>query len=329
MTAKKIIRPDESANVNSLHDGSLIRQNEIPTLSMKEEMLEKCRDQILRMQKEIEFRLGDLLRWQVAIGSMLLDVKAMTSHGRWRRWLKENFEANTKLCERTAQRYMQTASGFRKFLIDRGYVTDENCGEQLHLNLEYLSEFQVLSQKDDATVGNKSADPNDWASPPAVIQAVKTVLGNIDCATCTSLNNTASFAEIHYTTRENGLADENSWPGTVWVNPGHTGDCVPWCLKALREFENGNLSDAILCLPVSLHTAVPALLRFPFAVTHTPLMVTDFHKGKQKQLPANSIFVYVSAAPNFQQFATAFRDIAVAFAPLVVFEIKSVAAAGK
>ena len=96
------------------------------------------------------------------------------------------------------------------------------------------------------------------------------------------------------------------------------GDLTPWCVKALRELASGNLSEAIVWLPESAVNLVPELLRFPIAVTSSPLVVSlATSRGTvQKPLPTRSLFVYLTGNPTVELFAKAFRDIAVAFAPV-------------
>ena len=78
------------------------------------------------------------------------------------------------------------------------------------------------------------------------------------------------------------------------------------------------MSEAILCLPESAIRLVPQLLRFPIAISFSPLVVviSNGSTSSEKALPTCSTFVYLAAKPKTELFATAFREIAAVFAPV-------------
>lgn len=313
MSSRKLQRTGSEPNEGT---GSQLTPFQDATSNMlRNEILEKYENAIRQLQAQITTTTMDVLRRQLACGCMLLDVSAMVPHGGWKKWLRDHFEASTGLSERSAQRYMKSALAFRKMLVARGYVSEEDATEQPQLRLEYVEEFHESTQKGMQSLQSQPADPNAWRAPEIVIEGVCQVLGAIECDPC-ALAEGDSLAEIEYTKKEDGLADANPWPGTVWVNPGHACDCTPWCIKALTELDSGNLSEAILCLPESMLNLVPQLLRFPIAVSLSPLTVTvtNGRKTMQKALPTRSLFIYVTNAPKTELFASAFRDIGVVFA---------------
>jgi len=316
MTQKKASQPTPLPSEKA--QTQLIESKAVAQLFCREKVLAQYRDGILNLHQQIIVSEIDRLGRYIACGWMLLDVSAMIPHGGWKKWLRENFSAGTGLSERTAQRYMRTATDYRRFLVEFGYAGLDDVARQTQLNLEYIEEFHHRASAESDGRVKELAGPNDWMTPSHVIEAVRGVLGAIECDPCAAKSETASLAEIQYSKKEDGLADTNPWPGTVWVSPGHTGDLTPWCVKALRELASGNLSEAIVWLPESAVNLVPELLRFPIAVTASPLVVSisTLRGVVQKPLPTRSLFVYLTGDPKPELFAKAFRDIAVAFAPV-------------
>ena len=310
--------PHPNLQPSEMVQSQLIETNGMAQLFCRENVLAQYRDGILNLHQQIIASEIDRLGRHIACGWMLTDVSAMIPHGGWKKWLRENFSASTGLSERTAQRYMRAATDYRRFLVDFGYASLDDVATQTQLNLEYIQEFHANASGDSAGNKKEPVGPNDWLTPSHVIEAVRGVLGAIECDPCAASSETASLAEIQYSKNEDGLADANPWPGTVWIAPGHMGDLTPWCVKALRELASGNLSEAIVWLPESAVNLVPELLRFPIAVTSSPLVVSlATSRGTvQKPLPTRSLFVYLTGNPTVELFAKAFRDIAVAFAPV-------------
>ncbi len=306
------------ATEQSKSDTSLILPGEVVVSNHRGDILTDYRDSILGQHLKIVSSVIDALQRAIVCGCYLLDVKAILPHGELTKWRQANFAENTGFSERTSQRYMKTALQFAKFLAARELGGLEQCKENPRLLLEYAQAFHEENTTESPVGKRKLADPDKWRAPKKLIEAVLLVLRHLECDPC-SLEEGESLAEIQYTKKEDGLADANSWPGTVWINPGHACDSTPWCLKALRELESGNLSEAILCLPESTLRLVPQLLRYPIAISLSPLVVTfsDGNTSLQKALPTCSTFVYLAAKPNTELFATAFKEIAAVFSPVV------------
>ena len=296
---------------------SLILPGEVIVSNHRGDILTDYRDSILGQHLKIVSSVIDALQRAIVCGCYLLDVKAILPHGALTNWRQANFAENTGFSERTSQRYMKTALQFSKFLAARELGGLEECKENPRLLLECVQAFHEENSREAVARKREPMDCNDWPVPVNVLEAVRQVLGDIECDPC-ALTDGDPLAEIQYTKKEDGLADSNPWPGTVLINPGHACDCTPWCLKALRELDSGNLSEAILCLPESTLRLVPQLLRYPIAISLSPLVVT-FSNGdtsSQKALPTCSTFVYLAAKPKTELFATAFREIAAVFAPV-------------
>lgn len=317
MSSKKH-QNSKSAKENGKSETQLILPGEVSVSNHRADILTGYRDSILGQHLKIVSSIIDALQRAIICGCYLLDVKAILPHGALTKWRQGNFAENTGFSERTSQRYMKTASQFARFLAARGLGGLEECRENPRLLLEYVQAFHAENSREAAVEKREPTDPNDWRVPVNVIDAVRLVLGDIECDPCASAEGDP-LAEIQYTKKEDGLADSNPWPGTGLIIPGHACDCTPWCLKALRELEGGNLSEAILCLPESTLRLVPQLLRYPIAISLSPLVVTysNGNTSSQKVLPTCSTFVYLAAKPKTELFATAFNEIAAVFSPVI------------
>ncbi len=295
---------------------SLILPSEVVVTNHRGDILTDYRDSILGQHLKIVSSVIDALQRAVVCGSYLNDVKSIVPHGDFTSWIRDNFAAETGFSERTAQRYMKTAHSFSKFVSASGQNKLEDCLSNPRLLLERVREYHDQCGQDSKTQ-KATVDPNQWQSPELVIQAVRQVLGGIECDPCAS-DDGPTLAEIEYRHQDDGLSQP--WPGTGWVAPGHTDiDFTQWCKKALSELEAGNLSEAILCVPETELRLVPEMYRYPIAISYLPLTVsyTTDSKSLQKTLPTCSTFVYLSAAPRTEQFASAFREIAAVFQPVM------------
>lgn len=99
---------------------------------------------------------------------------------------------------------------------------------------------------------------NEWYTPHKYIEAAREVMGGIDLdpASCEAANQVVKAKQI-YTQEVNGLAQ--SWCGNIWLNPPYTaadgtpgrlgskpGSVKPFIHKLMREYELGNVKQAIL-----------------------------------------------------------------------------------
>ena len=79
---------------------------------------------------------------------------------------------------------------------------------------------------------NKMDGKDKWLTPPEIINAFP----QFDLDPCAPINRPWSTAKKHYTTLDNGLAQE--WHGCVWMNPPYGKECHKW-LKKLSEHGSG------------------------------------------------------------------------------------------
>lgn len=92
-----------------------------------------------------------------------------------------------------------------------------------------------------------SSKSEEWYTPPEYIEAARLVLGQIDIDPAS--NETAQEviqAAVYYTKETNGL--DKDWIGKLWLNPPWGQICGEFVTKAVQDYENGDVSEAILLL---------------------------------------------------------------------------------
>jgi DNA N-6-adenine-methyltransferase (Dam) len=93
-----------------------------------------------------------------------------------------------------------------------------------------------------------SAESNEWYTPRNYVEAARKVLGEIelDPASCESANKKVVKATKFYTEEDDGL--KQNWYGKVFLNPPY-GDVGPqFVARLVKEYEAGNVDEAILLL---------------------------------------------------------------------------------
>ena len=101
---------------------------------------------------------------------------------------------------------------------------------------------------------------NEWYTPAKYIEAARLVMGSIDLdpASC-ALANEVVKATRYYTQEDDGLTQD--WYGNIWLNPpygsidvvkrgraGQQGVAKPFIFKAIQGYEQGTITQAIVCV---------------------------------------------------------------------------------
>jgi len=272
----------------------------------------------------------DKLVEKILCGEMCFDARNDIGHGQWLQWIDENFEASTGFGRRTAQRYIDAFEMFQESVRqeiqrhDSGTTAAPLTEEQrLHAYCKKVLADRQAARKEKAE--KKKAEKreakkhsNESITLAYVIDAVILVLKAIDLDPCAhSSQIPAAIGELNYKRSDDGLVDENSWPGTSYIWPGHLGDQSAWAEKALRELNSGVLTESILCLSADSPNLPEGLFHYPIAMTREPLAVGYLEDGVivPRTLPVRSLFFYLSSHPDLDRFAAAFSNFAVVFAP--------------
>jgi phage N-6-adenine-methyltransferase len=148
----------------------------------------------------------------------------------------------------------------------------------------------------------------EWYTPADVIEAARTVLGDIDLdpASCAAANAVVQAARF-YTRDEDGLAQP--WHGRVWMNPPFAQPLVQqFCDKLAESVRAGSVSAAITITNNATETAW-------FATLVGVATAVCFPRGRVRFWQPNvthetgplqgQAVIYVG--PNTGQFAAAFR----------------------
>jgi DNA N-6-adenine-methyltransferase (Dam) len=155
----------------------------------------------------------------------------------------------------------------------------------------------------------------EWYTPPEIIKAARAVMGSIymDPASCEMANQTVQAARF-YTKEQNGLAQP--WAGPLWMNPPFGKDCRSldqWVGKLLEDHTAGNVAQATILVPVSVHTpwfhALLEAASICFAYRRVRF-IRPFEKESQSNLYGN-VFAYLG--PNISKFVQYFTE----FGPVV------------
>lgn len=165
---------------------------------------------------------------------------------------------------------------------------------------------------------------NEWYTPSRYVEAARKVMGGIDLdpASCTEANQTVK-AKKYYSIEDDGLC--KNWQGTIWLNPPYgkniylpnekRSNIAKWVEKLLKEYQSGNVIQAILLVTLETHAKwFPPLWQYPICFsdhnvrfylpygsnkTWRPGRMTDSHMY-------GTCFVYLG--PNEQSFIEHFSQ---------------------
>ena len=150
----------------------------------------------------------------------------------------------------------------------------------------------------------------EWYTPPAIIQAARTVLNDIDLDPASCLRAQQEVrAKQYYTQFEDGLSQP--WYGRVWLNPpygrDHRGESNQgvWSRRLLREYEQGDVTSAILLVNASTGTKwFQPLWSYPICFVAKRIAFLDEHGVAQSNPTHDNALVYFGDAP--ERFAAVF-----------------------
>ncbi len=132
-------------------------------------------------------------------------------------------------------------------------------GEKINAELvqtkvdEFLESGEVVPDikyvEDEINIGKKThvshnSGVNEWYTPAIYIEAVKKVMGSIDCDPATSeiANETIKAASI-FTAEQDGL--EQVWGKNIWLNPPYAQPLIgKFCKATVDKFESGEIKQA-------------------------------------------------------------------------------------
>ena len=99
-----------------------------------------------------------------------------------------------------------------------------------------------------------SSASNEWYTPVVYTEAARKVMGSIDLdpASCDEANKLVKATKI-FTKEDDGL--NRKWWGNVWMNPPYgRGGQDKWTSKIVKEYEDGNISQAVILVNAATDT---------------------------------------------------------------------------
>lgn len=116
----------------------------------------------------------------------------------------------------------------------------------------WIDRYEVSIGKKKRTLESlMSSESEDWYTPKHVIEKVICTLGQIDLDPCSELDKEIP-AKKHFTKDDDGLSKE--WLGRVYMNPPY-GDAISnWTKKLIKEYDCGNVTEAIALVPARVDT---------------------------------------------------------------------------
>lgn len=147
-------------------------------------------------------------------------------------------------------------------------------------------------------LGHLSQESFEWYTPHKYINAAKRVFGEVDLDPASSREaNRMVKAKRFYDQTTDGLT--KTWKAqTVWLNPpyckaGNTSNQDRWTSKLLREYNAGNVKEAILLVTSATETIwFHRLLPYPMCFVKGRIHFTT-PAGKHGGATKGSVFVYL------------------------------------
>ena len=178
----------------------------------------------------------------------------------------------------------------------KGYIPSEK-NRQSQLDKDYDtcysesdSGIEVVTQEDCG--GNMdihySSVTSEWYTPKDIINDIITVLNGITLDPCSNKGEPNVPAGNHFTIDDDGLKRE--WFGSVYMNPPYGREIIDWVKKLIKEYESGNVTEAIALLPSRTDTEWFRLLyNYPLCFIDGRLKFI----GGENSAPFPSVLVYL------------------------------------
>lgn len=158
----------------------------------------------------------------------------------------------------------------------------------------------------------------EWYTPPEYIEAARQVMGAIDLDPATAPIPQAWIkATIFYTILDNGLIQP--WQGRVWLNPPYSttdgqSNQEIWSQKLIKEYESGQVTEAILLVKASLGYNWFDRLFDTYPVCFKRGLISFINSDRESG-PAKLGSAFFYLGPNLARFVTVFSRFGRIVAP--------------
>lgn len=202
-------------------------------------------------------------------------------------------------CERFGFSYRTVARWAERLLDEAGF--------QIEKHERMIKVWRILGMEQAA---NFSSESVEWYTPPRYIEAVRSVLGEIDLDPASSaLANKTVGAKAFYALKDDGLA--KAWRGRVFLNPpyGRTaaGDSMAaaFCGKAISEHRSGRVPECVI-LVNSVHSQAwqAPLYDFVICLVDHRIQFCAADGEENKSPTFQNLFAYLG--PNEGRFSEVF-----------------------
>lgn len=155
-----------------------------------------------------------------------------------------------------------------------------------------------------------SSASDEHYTPSGYIELARSVMGSIDIDPASSeIAQRWVKAEIFYTIKDNGL--DKTWNGNLWLNPPYGKHISLWTEKAVSEFDQGNIQQAVLLVRPAPASSwyMDLSKRFAKCETYRRICFINANGEAQKQPPHGNVFFYLGEQE--QLFREVFSTIGV------------------
>ncbi|WP_204137408.1 DNA N-6-adenine-methyltransferase [Halomicronema sp. CCY15110] len=215
-------------------------------------------------------------------------------NGRKSRYLRPAEVAEVRAAIARGRSLQQHTQALEQIAVEIQQI--EHLAKATGLALPKLNSFQALTQ-------SKS---NEWYTKPRYIELARTVLGAIDLdpATCPTAQKWIQ-ATTFYTQEDDGF--NRSWFGCMWLNPPYGAKAGTWMLKAIAEYESGNVQAAILLVRGDSKGMKALKAQFPCCEPNHRLCFIDASGQEGKRPIPGYHFFYLG--PDVDRFKQVFSAI--------------------
>lgn len=178
------------------------------------------------------------------------------------------------------------------------------------------NEYEEMVEEDNTEVANdakangmsvhfSSKSPEHY-TPQEIIDATVAVMDAIDLDPCSNSKDTPNIPALdHYTAEDDGLS--LSWFGRIYMNPPYgrgANGIAAWVTKLAREYEQGNVTEAIALVPGRIDTQWWQTLRsYPACFVTGRLTFI----GNEDSAPFPSVVFYLGE--NSKRFYEVFSEL--------------------
>jgi len=200
-------------------------------------------------------------------------------------------DGGRQLCDHALQKW-----------IGNAYNMDE-ATRQAYINRWKEIKSRISDVRDETASVHYSSQTSEWFTPPLIIERVLKVMGEVDLDPCSNSHETPNVpAAKHFTKEDNGLSQ--TWHGRVYMNPPYGREIANWVNYLCKEYEQGDVSEAIALLPARTDTEWFRRLRqYPRCFIWGRLRFS----GNETGAPFPSMAVYLGG--NISRFKEAFGSI--------------------